>query len=322
MGNIKMTGFAKAIPTHVVTNDDLADVMETSDEWIHSRTGIHRRHVVTDENTSDLAIQVANQLLVNANIEATDLDFIIVATMSPDTMTPSVAARVQGAIGATNAFALDLGAACSGFVYGLSTANALLATNSKRGMLIGAEVLSKLLDWQDRSVSVLFGDGAAGVILERTTESAGLVSESLKTFGAQWEALTAGKMANKNLLGEIEADDPFFHMDGRAVYGFATREVPKALNEALEKAELEADDVDLFIMHQANRRIIDSIAKRFGQPIEKFPMNMEEYGNTSAASIGIMLVELFEQNKLHAGQTIALAGFGGGLTVGAVIIKL
>ncbi|MDR3191279.1 MAG: ketoacyl-ACP synthase III [Lactobacillaceae bacterium] len=322
MEQMRIVGTAKVVPEHIVTNDDLATIMDTNDEWIHSRTGIHRRHVVTSDNTSDLAIKVAQALLEQTGIDVLTLDFIIVGTMSPDSLTPSVAARVQGAIGATNAFALDLDAACSGFVYGLSTASAFLTARYSRGLVIGAEVLSKLLDWQDRSVSVLFGDGAAGVVVERTEAPVGLLAESLRTYGAQGEALVAGVLANENLTGKITAGDPYFHMDGRAVYSFATREVPRVLTEALVKADLVADDIDLFLLHQANSRIIDSIAKRFGQPIEKFPKNMAEYGNTSAASIGILLAELQAAGQIQPGQKLALAGFGGGLTAGALIIQV
>lgn len=321
MEQLKIISAMKYVPERVVTNDELATMMDTNDEWIFSRTGIHRRHVVTDENTSDLAIMVAKRLLEQTQIAAESLDFIIVGTMSPDTLSPSVAARVQGAIGATNAFATDLNAACTGLVYSMSFASALLATRYQRGMVIGAEVLSKLLDWQDRTVSVLFGDGAAGVIVERTTEAIGYLGESLRTYGAQGDALTAGAFANTNLTGEITLADPYFHMDGRAVYNFATREVPVVLNEAMEKSGVTADEVDLFLLHQANSRIIDSIAKRMKQPIEKFPMNMVEYGNTSAASIGLLLAELWEAGRIQPGMKIAIAGFGGGLTAGASVLQ-
>ncbi|RAU08943.1 3-oxoacyl-ACP synthase [Weissella confusa] len=314
---------ARAIPSRVVTNDDLASFMDTSDEWISSRTGIRQRHIVDTEDTSDLAVTVAEKLLHQAGLTADQLDFILVGTMSPDTLSPSVAQIVQGKIGAHNAFAWDLSAACSGFVYTLSMASSLLSTRYERGLVIGAEVLSKLVDWEDRSTAVLFGDGAAGVLLERTTAATGLLAESLKTFGERSQFLTAGQQQNANhFAGTLKMADPYFKMDGREVYSFATREVPNVLNEALAKADLTPDDIDVYLLHQANGRIISSIAKRFGQPIEKFPMNMASYGNTSAASIGILLDELREADTVHVGQTIAIAGFGGGLTVGALIIKV
>ncbi|WP_270788497.1 beta-ketoacyl-ACP synthase III [Weissella cibaria] len=314
---------ARVVPERVVTNDELATFMDTSDEWIQPRTGIRQRHIVSTEDTSDLAVGVATKLLNQAGLTADQLDFILVGTMSPDTLSPSVAQIVQGKIGATNAFAWDLSAACSGFVYTLSMASALLTTRYQRGLVIGAEVLSKLVDWDDRSTAVLFGDGAAGVLLERTEAETGLLAESLKTFGERSEFLTAGQQRNANYFaGELKAADPYFKMNGREVYNFATREVPAVLNEALAKASLTPDEIDYYLLHQANRRIVSSIAKRFGQPIEKFPTNMAFYGNTSAASIGILLDELREAGTIKPGQTIAIAGFGGGLTVGALIIKV
>lgn len=314
---------ARVVPERVVTNDELATFMDTSDEWIQPRTGIRQRHIVSTEDTSDLAVGVATKLLNQAGLTADQLDFILVGTMSPDTLSPSVAQIVQGKIGATNAFAWDLSAACSGFVYTLSMASALLTTRYQRGLVIGAEVLSKLVDWDDRSTAVLFGDGAAGVLLERTESETGLLAESLKTFGERSEFLTAGQQRNANYFaGELKTADPYFKMNGREVYNFATREVPAVLNEALAKASLTPDEIDYYLLHQANGRIVSSIAKRFGQPIEKFPTNMAFYGNTSAASIGILLDELREAGTIKPGQTIAIAGFGGGLTVGALIIKV
>ncbi|WP_220741182.1 beta-ketoacyl-ACP synthase III [Leuconostoc miyukkimchii] len=323
MEQLKIVASARQIPERQVTNDELSTIMDTNDEWIYSRTGIRQRQVVTTENTSDLATQVAKKLLENADITADSLDFIIVSTMSPDTLSPSTAAIVQGAIGASNAFAFDLSAACSGLVYGLSVASSLLATRYKRGMVIGAEVLSKLVDWQDRTTAVLFGDGAAGVIVDTTSENIGLLSEELRTFGDKGDNLVAGRFANTNpFSGEIEPADQYFHQNGREVYNFATREVPAVLKVALEKAQLSADDVDYYLLHQANARIVSSIAKRFGQPADKFPTNMATNGNTSAASIGILLDELVESGQVHSGQTVAFVGFGGGLTVGAQIWKI
>lgn len=314
---------AHVVPERVVTNDELATFMDTSDEWIHSRTGIHQRHIVSNESTSDLATTVAEKLLAQANLSANQLDFIIVGTMSPDYLTPSVAQQVQGRIGATNAFAFDLSAACSGFVYTLSMASKLLATKYQRGLVIGAEVLSKLVDWKDRSTAVLFGDGSSGVLLQQTVEDTGLLAEALKTYGDQSEFLTAGRQRNSNhFVGDIVAADPYFHMNGREVYNFATRQVPAVLSQALETVQLTANDIDVYVLHQANARIIASIAKRFGQPIDKFPTNVVNYGNTSAASIGILLDELRATGVVHQGQKIALAGFGGGLTAGALIIQL
>jgi len=323
MEHLKIVASAQQLPEHQVTNQELSHIMDTNDDWIFSRTGIHQRHIVTTENTSDLATSVAKQLLDKSGMTADSLDFFIVSTMSPDSLSPSTAAMVQGAIGANHAFAFDLSAACSGFVYGLSVATSLLSTRYRRGLVIGSEVLSKLVDWQDRTTAVLFGDGAAGVLVETTTENIGLLGEQLRTYGNKGDNLVAGQFANKNpFAGEISPVDPYFHQNGREVYNFATREVPEVLQAALEAAEVAADDVDYYLLHQANARIVTSIAKRFGQPTDKFPTNMAQNGNTSAASIGLLLDELVESGKVHAGQTIAFVGFGGGLTVGAQIWKI
>ena len=323
MEQAKIRASARAVPKHIVTNDDLSSLMTTNDEWIYSRTGIHQRHVSSDQDTSDLATTVAKDLLAKTGCAATDIDFIIVCTMSPDYLSPNTAALVQAAIGARNAFAFDLSAACSGFVYGLATATALLTSRYQRGIVIGAEVLSKLVDWHDRTTAVLFGDGAAGVMIERTTESTGLLIDELRTFGDADGNLVAGKFGNQSPCAkELIPTDQFFHQNGREVYGFATREVPAALEAALERAQLHPDDIDYYILHQANARIVSSIAKRFGQPSEKFPTNMADYGNTSAASIGILFDELRDNGTIQPGQKIAFAGFGGGLTVGVQIWQL
>ncbi|KGB50173.1 3-oxoacyl-ACP synthase [Leuconostoc mesenteroides P45] len=323
MEQLKIVASARQIPDRQVTNQELSTMMETDDEWIYTRTGIHQRNVVTTENTSDLASEVAKKILAKSGVSPDSIDFIIVSTMSPDSLSPSTAAIVQANIGATNAFAFDLSAACSGFVYGLSVASSLLMSRYQRGLIIGAEVLSKLVDWKDRTTAVLFGDGAAGVLVERTQDNVGLLGEELRTFGEKGDNLVAGRFANTNPFSEnISPLDPYFHQNGREVYGFATREVPEALQAALETAQVTADDVDYYLLHQANARIVSSIAKRFGQPVFKFPTNMASNGNTSAASIGILLDELIESNTIHAGQTIAFAGFGGGLTVGAQIWKI
>jgi len=318
-----MNATSHAVPKRRVTNSELAEMMDTSDEWIQTRTGIQQRHVVTTETTTDLAVSVANNLLAQAGWSASDIDFIIVATMSPDTMTPSVAAGVQGKIGASNAFAMDVGAACAGFIYALSVASAFLQTRHQKGLVIGSETLSRLVDWEDRRTAVLFGDGAAGVAISRSSDEVGLLAQHLESFGHQGQYLTAGQLPNNGPFGASPALYPYtFNMDGRQVYNFATVEVPKAITNALAKARISLEEVDYFICHQANARIIQSVAQKLAQPIEKFPMNMAEYGNTSAASIGILLDELNENGTIKNGQTIVLAGFGGGLTVGAMVIRI
>lgn len=323
MEKLTISATAHAVPARRVLNEELATMVDTSDEWIQTRTGIKQRYVATTETTTDLAVTVAEKLLAENGWDVTELDFIIVATMSPDTLTPSVAAGVQGRIGAKNAFALDVGAACAGFIYAMSVATSFLQTRHQKGLVIGSETLSRLVDWHDRRTAVLFGDGAAGVAVEQTDDDRGVLGEELMTFGNKGQYLTAGQIPNDSPFVTTEVTYPFmFNMDGRQVYNFATAEVPKAIENTLNKARVSVEEVDYFICHQANSRIIQSIAEHLQQPIEKFPMNMSEYGNTSAASVGILLDELQATGQLSTGQTIVLAGFGGGLTVGAMVIRV
>ncbi|MFD1318262.1 beta-ketoacyl-ACP synthase III [Loigolactobacillus zhaoyuanensis] len=317
----KITQLAHAVPTKIVTNNDLSQIMDTTDEWIRSRTGITQRHIATTETTASLCTQVAIQLLQQAALPATALDFIVVCTMSPDYFTPATAAVVQGAIGATNAFAYDLNAACSGFVYGLNAVQHYFQNDQPmHGLLIGGEVLSRLLNWQDRSTAVLFGDGAAGVLLENSSTAHFLASD-LATFGDRGGQLTAGYQGSAPLMvNGINQMAPYFKMDGRGIYSFATRGVPASIERALEKADLTCAQVDHFILHQANTRIITQVAKRLRQPLAKFPQNMAAYGNTSAASIPILLDECVRAGQIKPGAVLALSGFGGGLTVGTQII--
>lgn len=311
-------------PEQVITNDDLSEIMDTSDEWISSRTGIRRRHITRDETTSDLGTQVAKQLLSKAGLSAEDIDFIIVATITPDSLMPSTAARVQGNIGAVNAFAMDVTAACSGFVFALSTADKFIQSGLyKRGIVIGAETLSKTLDWSDRSTSVLFGDGAGGVLLE-ATETKHFLAESLNTDGSRGPSLTSAKVGLSSPFSEKEEDDKFLKMDGRAIFDFAIRDVAKSIKALIETSDVSAEDLDYLLLHQANIRILDKMARKMSIDRDKFLANMMEYGNTSAASIPILLSESVDKGliKLDGSQTILLSGFGGGLTWGSLIVKI
>ncbi len=324
---LKITQTAHYAPSKVVSNDDLAQMMDTSDEWIRSRTGIGNRHVVTDEDTTDLVVNVAKDLLTKGQVDPETINFIIVATASASEAVPTAAACVQKAIGAKNAFVFDLNAACSGFIYGLGVVRGLFTSPAyQKGILIGAEVLSKYANWEDRSTAVLFGDGAGGILLEKNNEPGELfLGEDLLSMGDLGDKITMAGTTNISPFSQGATDnnpDKWVHMDGRAVYTFATRNVPKSINRALEQANLTVEDVDLFILHQANARIVDVIARKLKQPLEKFPMNIEEYGNTSAASIPILFDELNAAGKLKPGMTVVLSGFGGGLTLGTEIIKL
>lgn len=324
--NVSILQTASSIPKKVVTNDDLAKMVDTSDEWISKRTGIKQRHVVTEQSTSDLCVDVSQKLLRQANLPAKRIDLIIVATMSPDYLTPSVSAMVQGKIGADNAAAFDINSACSGFAYGLKIAKQMLtADKSKYALLIGGETLSKLVNWQDRSTAVLFGDGAAGVLLTNAySNSAGILADDLQTKGRLGHYLTAGYLANKSPFYQAAPTDSankYFLMNGRQVYKFATENVPGSIRTALRKADLQTSDVDYFVLHQANSRIVERIARDLGVSIAKFPINIQEYGNTAAASEPILLDELVKKKIIRRGNIIVLSGFGGGLTIGTVVLK-
>lgn len=321
----KITAAAHSVPNRIVTNDDLSEMMDTSDEWIYSRTGIKRRHLSTGENTSDLAAKVAERLISDRSVKAEELDFIIVATITPDSMMPSTAARVQAKIGAVNAFAYDLTAACSGFVFALSMAEKLITSgNYKRGLVIGAEVLSKVLDWSDRSTAVLFGDGAGGVLLEATGHKPLIVAEKLQTDGSRGDSLSSSLLDLETPFAEVKSDGFYLKMNGRNIFDFAVRDVPKNIANTLALTDLSNDEIDYFLLHQANARILDKMAKKLGIERVKFLQNMEEYGNTSAASLPILLSESVKSGKipLEGKQKIVLTGFGGGLTWGTLVINV
>ncbi len=320
----KISQVAHYVPDQVIHNDDLARIMDTSDEWISSRTGIRKRHIARDQQTSDLATKVATSLLEKSQIPAEAIDFIIVATITPDSNMPSTAAKVQAAIGAHQAFAYDLSAACSGFVFALSTAEKMLASGRyQKGIVIGAEVLSKTVDWSDRTTAVLFGDGAGGVLLERDS-SPHFLAESLHSDGVRGQNLTSGGIGLHSPFSDQQENDPFLKMDGRAIFEFAIRDVTKSISSLISDQGLHSGDIDFYLMHQANYRILDKMAQKLGVSIEKFPANMMEYGNTSAASIPILLSECVEAGsiRLDGSQTILMSGFGGGLTWGSLLIKL
>lgn len=320
----KISQVAHYVPEQVIHNDDLAALMDTSDEWISSRTGIRKRHIAKEQQTSDLATEVAKSLLEKSQLTADEIDFIIVATITPDSTMPSTATRVQAAIGANRAFAYDLSAACSGFVFALSIAEKLMTSGRyKKGIVIGAEVLSKTIDWSDRTTAVLFGDGAGGVLLEACQEPH-FLAESLRSDGSRGDSLTSGGIGLHSPFSNEEDDTPHLKMDGRAIFEFAIRDVTMSIGTLIEENQLTSDEIDYFLLHQANYRILDKMARKLGVATEKFPANMMEYGNTSAASIPILLSECVEQGKikLDGSQTVLMSGFGGGLTWGSLIIKL
>ncbi|MFV0559165.1 MAG: beta-ketoacyl-ACP synthase III [Enterococcus sp.] len=317
-----ITATASTLPETVITNHDLTRLMETSDEWISSRTGIKERRIAVDQTTSDLCFETAKKLLDQRNLLPEQLDFIIVATMSPDYLTPSVAVQIQGRLGASNAMGFDISAACSGFVYAMSLGEKLIRCGASCGLVIGGETLSKLIDWTDRSTAVLFGDGAGGVLLEATTTQH-LLAENLQADGTRYTSLTAGGKGNKNPFYKEESESSYYlQMDGRAIFDFAVRDVANNIKDTLQHQE--AHEVDYLLLHQANQRIIEKIARKVKLPKEKFLVNMTKYGNTSAASIPILLDEAVKQDVIQLGsdQTILFAGYGGGLTWGSLLYRM
>ena len=318
MKRITITGWGYCAPEGVVTNDDLATVMETSDEWIATRSGIRQRHVSHVDN-SDLATVAARQALAGAGLEATDIDYILVATCTPDRFIPAMACHVQAKLGAVNAAATDTNAGCTGFIYGLNLANGLIATGSaSRVLLIGSERLTSYLDLERRDTAVLFADGAGAVILEATDGDDGLQSINVGSDGRLAGALTVEG------AGSSWMDIPTpvsVVMDGREVFRNAVIGMGAAAQRAVEEAGWEVGDIDLLIPHQANLRIIDATAKRLGLAEDQVYTNIQYYGNTSAASIPIALAEALEQGRVAPGAKIVLVAFGAGLTWGAAAIQ-
>lgn len=306
---VRISAVGHYAPPRIVTNADFERWLDTSDEWITSRTGMHRRHWVDAETkTSDLACEAATRALAKVDLAATDIDCYIVATATPDYMFPATACLVAARLGAQGKAAFDIEIACSGFIYGLTVASSLIRSGiHKRVMLIGAETLSRLINHEDRSTAILFGDGAGAVILESSTQDSFLSAE-LGSDGSNPEVLHAG----------LSAHQQFIHMNGREVFKFAVQKMISATDLALEKAHLAKSDLDFLIPHQANRRIIDAAAKYLGMPPEKVVVNIQEYGNTSAASIPMALSEALDQGRISAGNAIVFVGFGGGLSWGAV----
>ena len=318
---IKCTG--SYVPGKIVTNDMLSQYVDTSDEWIRSRSGIEKRHFSEGENTSDIAAKAALDILENGNVNPLDIELIIVATVSPDYTTPSTACLVQSKIGAVNAVAFDLSAACSGFIFGISTADKFIKTGVyKNALVIGAEVLSKHLDFKDRSTCVLFGDGAGGVFLERA-ENGGILAEEIGSDGNRGMSLICAEKKASHIFNiESVEEDNFLHMDGRAIFDFATRQTPKCILRLIEKSGICVEQLKYVIPHQANARIVEIISRKTKIPLQKFYMNIAEYSNSSAATIPIALNEMMKKELLHKGDYILMAGFGGGLTWGGLLIKI
>jgi 3-oxoacyl-[acyl-carrier-protein] synthase-3 len=316
-------GTGSYVPENIMTNDDIAKLVDTSDEWIASRTGIRARRISTGENTSDLAYKAANKALQNANIEARELDLIICATITPDSFMPSVACIVQERLGAANAAAFDLTAACTGLIYGMASATAFIESGMyKNIMIIGAETISKALDWTDRSTCVLFGDGAGAVVMQASDVNNGVMAVHLVSDGSKQDylCLPAFELTNPYIPRKDDYK-PTISMKGQEVFKFAVRSITDHIKVVLEKASLREEDIKYIVTHQANCRIIEHAARTSGITIDKFFINIDRYANTSAATIGIALDEMVEKNLLQSGDKVILVGFGAGMTSGAILVE-
>lgn len=317
-------GTGSYLPENVMTNNDLTELVETSDEWIVSRTGIRERRISTGENTSDLAYQAAVRALNKAGISAKEIDLIICATITPDSFMPSVACIVQDKLGANRAAAFDLTAACTGLVYAMVTADKFIGSGMYQNVLvIGAETISKVLDWQDRSTCVLFGDGASALVLSATEKLDGILACNLTADGSKQAMLTcpAVTLSNPYVKMENEAVKVKIEMQGQEVFKFAVRTMLDNIKIVLRQADLKTEDIKFIIPHQANLRIIEQASKLSDIPMDKFHLNLHQYGNTSAATIGIALDELAQSSMLETGDKLILVGFGGGMTSGAVLLE-
>lgn len=306
--NAGVIGIGRYLPEKILTNADLEKIVDTSDEWITSRTGIEERRIANDDmDTADLAFEAGKKALENANITAEDLDLILVATVTPNTPFPSVACMLQEKLGAKKAAAMDISAACAGFMYGIVTAKQFIESGAYKNVLIvGAEKLSKITDWEDRNTAVLFGDGAGAVVLGPVSEGRGVLAFELGADGTG---------------GQYLYQEKYIMMNGREVFKFAVRQMGESSLNVLEKAGLTKEEVDLLVPHQANIRIMEASRQRLELPVEKMSKTVHKYGNTSSASIPISIVEELEAGKIKDDDLIVMVGFGGGLTWGAIALR-
>lgn len=322
--DVRIVGTGSAVPKRRVTNDELGEFLDTSDAWIKSRTGIESRHLAVEETTTGMAAEASKRALADAGILPEQLDLIIAATTTPDRLLPNLACEVQSALGACHAVAFDLSAACSGFLFAMDVAyRYLTGGGGRRALIIGAETLSKIMDWSDRSTCVLFGDGAGAAVLEaQDTVSGrrGILSTVLGSDGTRGMVLRCDNRPVCNPYAHGKEGLSYVSMNGQEVYKFAVKTVPEVIADAVERAGLSMEDIDFFLLHQANYRIIEAVAKRLHQPMKKFPTNLQEYGNISSASVAILLDNVNNHGMIGEGSRIVLAGFGAGLTWGAAVL--
>jgi 3-oxoacyl-[acyl-carrier-protein] synthase-3 len=319
----ELIGIGGYVPERTVINEELENIVATSDQWIATRTGIKERRMSTGENTTQLALKAAKRAIEQAKIKSTEIDLIILSTITPDFFTPSTACLVQAELGLKDIPSFDISAGCTGFIYGLQIADKFIKSGQSQCILvIGAEILSKVLDWNDRNTCVLFGDGAGAAIL-RKSKKAGIVSTYTGSQGDLEGFLTIPAVSLRNPFfknqSEIE-NYPYMYMNGKEIFKFATHIMYKSIEKVLAENKLMINDIDYIVPHQANYRIIDNVAKKLKVPSEKFYKNMDHFGNTSAASIPLALDEMIQKKMINIGSRIIMVGFGGGLTWGAILL--
>jgi 3-oxoacyl-[acyl-carrier-protein] synthase-3 len=316
--NVTITGLGVNVPDRVVSNDELSQYVETSDDWIRERTGIRERRMASKEEAlSDVSLPAARDALAQAGIDGEEVDLLIVATVTPDMAFPSTAALLADTLGATRAAAYDLSAGCTGFVYALAQAYGMVGAGlSQRALVVGGDLLSRILDWGDRSTLVLFGDGAGAVVVEPAADP-GFLGFELGADGAGGESLWLPGSGSRL----FEEPDRYVKMNGREVFKFATRVLVQSANDVLERCGVAVEDVDVYVPHQANVRIIDHAAKKLGFPKEKVVINVDRYGNTSSGSIPLALADAAADGRLRAGQLVLMTGMGAGLTWGSALMR-
>lgn len=317
---MKVIGTGSYLPDCVITNEALTDMVDTSDEWIQSRTGIKERRVSDGEENTQFAIKAARKAFENSGLKPDDIGLVIVATATSDYVTPSIACFVQEALNISNAIAFDINAACAGFVYALNTAYCYLNSGmAENALIIGSETLSKITDYSDRGTCVLFADASGAVVVRRKGKD-DFVSE-LGADGTKNQIIHCKQRPISNCIIKNDCKIDYLHMDGREVYKFVVKEIPALITRVIEKSDIEIDDVKYFILHQANKRMNETIAKNLGLSFDKFPCNLERTGNTSAASVPVLLDEVNRRGMLSPGDYIVICSFGAGMTWGAILLE-
>lgn len=324
--SVIISGVGSYTPPKILSNDDLSKIVETSDEWIRTRTGIRERRIADDDmTTSDMAANASREAIKNAGLEPEDIGLIVVATVTPDMPFPNTACFVQTKLGMGKVPAFDIEAACSGFIYAMDVARGLMAVNgTKHALVIGAEKLSSITNWEDRTTCVLFGDGAGAVVLSSSeTPDTGILNVLTGADGSESDILSVpgGGSANPSTVETIERSMHKIHMQGNQVFKHAVRVMCQSAIDVLEKSGLTAEDVDIIVPHQANNRIIEALAQRLDVGLDKFKVNLDRYGNTSAASIPIALDEAYRNGRIRPGDNVLMVAFGGGLTWASAVIR-